>query len=115
IWTIIYREKVADKKVWMIKRFQIGAFSADKSYMTVPDKAKIKKISLFPAAIITVKYKEGMKYRITEETFRFADFRVAKSSAGQGIQLTTKELDKISIRQTKDTKTSEEASPTLFG
>ncbi|MBQ0072417.1 MAG: DNA topoisomerase IV subunit A, partial [Spirochaetales bacterium] len=36
VWTIIYREKVADKKVWMIKRFQIGAFSADKSYMTVP-------------------------------------------------------------------------------
>ena len=114
IFTIIYRDKIGDKKVWMIKRFQVSAFSLDKTYQTVPEKAKIKKISLFKSAIINVKYKEGMKYRVTEETFRFADFKVLKTSSGQGNQLTTKELEKLTIRQTKDTKTSEEAEPTLF-
>ena len=114
IFTIIYRDKIADKKVWMIKRFQIAAFSLDKTYLTVPEKAKIKKISLFPSAIISVKYKEGLKYRITEETFRFADFKVLKSSNGAGNQLTTKELEKLTIRQTKDTKTTQESEPTLF-
>ncbi len=114
IFTIIYRDKVGDKKVWMIKRFQISSFSLDKTYQTVPEKAKIKKISLFRSAIISVKYKEGLKYRVTEETFRFADFKILKTSSGQGNQLTTKELEKLTIRQTKDTKTSEEAEPTLF-
>ena len=105
---------IADKKVWMIKRFQISAFSLDKTYTIVPEKAKIKKISLFKSAIITVKYKEGLKYRVTEENFRFADFKVLKSANGSGNQLTTKELEKLSIRQTKDTKTTEEAEPSLF-
>ena len=114
IFTIIYRDKVGDKKVWMIKRFQVSSFSLDKTYQTVPEKAKIKKISLFRSAIISVKYKEGLKYRVTEETFRFADFKILKTSSGQGNQLTTKELEKLTIRQTKDTKTSEEAEPTLF-
>ncbi len=114
IFTIIYRDKIGDKKVWMIKRFQIPSFSLDKSYQTVPEKAKIKKISLFRSAIIYVKYKEGLKYRVTEENFRFADFKVLKSSSGQGNQLTTKELEKLTIKQTKDTKTTEEAEPTLF-
>ena len=114
IFTIIYRDKVGDKKVWMIKRFQISSFSVDKTYQTVPEKAKIKKISLFKSAIIYVKYKEGLKYRVTEENFRFADFKILKSSSGQGNQLTTKELEKLTIKQTKDTKTSEEAEPTLF-
>ena len=114
IFTIIYRDRIGDKKVWMIKRFQIAAFSLDKTYQTVPEKAKIKKISLFKSAIISVKYKEGLKYRVTEETFRFADFKVLKTSSGQGNQLTTKELEKLTIKQTKDTETSEEAEPTLF-
>ena len=114
IFTMIYRDKVGDRKLWMIKRFQISAFSVDKTYITVPEKAKIKKICLYPSAIIHVKYKEGMKYRVLEEDFRFADFKILKSSAGQGNQLTTKELEKLVIKQTKDTKTSLEAEPTLF-
>ena len=114
IFTMIYRDKVGDKKLWMIKRFQISAFSVDKTYTTVPEKAKIKKICLYPSAIIHVKYKEGLKYRVLEEDFRFADFKILKSSSGQGNQLTTKELEKLVIKQTKDTKTSEEAEPSLF-
>ena len=114
IFTMIYRDKVGDRKLWMIKRFQISAFAADKTYSTVPEKAKIKKICLFPSAIIHVKYKEGMKYRVMEEDFRFADFKILKSSGGQGNQLTTKELEKLVIKQTKDTKTSSEAEPSLF-
>lgn len=113
-FTIIYREKVGDRKIWMIKRFQISAFATDKTYSTVPDKAKIKKICRFKSAIIHVKYKEGMKYRVLEEDFRFADFKVLKSSSGQGNQLTTKELEKLVIKETKDTKTSAEAEPSLF-
>ena len=114
IFTMIYRDKIGDKKVWIIKRFQISAFSSDKTYSTVPDKAKIKKICLFQSAIIHVKYKEGLKYRVLEEDFRFADFKILKSSSGQGNQLTTKELEKLVIKQTKDNKTTKEAEPTLF-
>ncbi len=114
VFTIIYRDKVGEKKVWMIKRFQISSFALDKTYATVPEKARIKKISLFSSAIIYVKYKEGLKYRVTEENFRFADFKVLKTSFGNGNQLTTKELEKLTIKQTKDTKTSEESEPTLF-
>ncbi len=114
IFTIIFRDRIGEKKVWMIKRFSIPAFTADKTYSTVPEKARIKKISLFPSAIINIKYKEGCKYRITEETMRFADFKVAKTSGSQGNQLTAKEVEKLTIRQTKDTKTTEESQPTLF-
>lgn len=45
---------------------------------------------------------------------RFADFKVAKTSGSQGNQLTAKEVEKLTIRQTKDTKTTEESQPTLF-
>ena len=114
IFTMIYRDRIGDKKLWMIKRFQISAFSIDKTYTTIPEKAKIKKICLYPSAIIHVKYKEGMKYRVLEEDFRFADFKILKTSSGQGNQLTTKELEKLVIKQTKDPKTSAEAEPTLF-
>ncbi len=114
IFTIIYRDKIGEKKVWMIKRFQISAFTVDKTYSTVPEKAKIKKISRYKSAIIAVKYKEGLKYRVTEETFRFADFKILKTPSGSGNQLTTKELEKLTIKETKDTKTTLEAEPTLF-
>ncbi len=114
IFTIIYRDKIGEKKVWMIKRFQISAFTVDKTYSTVPEKAKIKKISRYKSAIIAVKYKEGLKYRVTEETFRFADFKILKTPSGTGNQLTTKELEKLTIKETKDTKTTLEAEPTLF-
>ena len=40
IFTMIYRDKIGDKKLWMIKRFQISAFSIDKTYTTIPEKAK---------------------------------------------------------------------------
>ena len=49
-----------------------------------------------------------------EEDFRFADFKILKSSSAQGNQLTTKELEKLVIKQTKDNKTTKEAEPTLF-
>lgn len=114
VFTIIYKDKLVDKPVWMIKRFQINGFSADKTYTTVPETAKVKKISLFKSAIINVKYKAGMKYRVLDETFRFADFKVQKSSGGIGNQLTTKELEKLSIRQTQDARSTAETEPKLF-
>lgn len=115
IFTIIYRDKINDKKVYMIKRFQIFAFSADKSYYAVTgDKVKIMKMSLYPYARIFVKYKTGLGYKILEEEFKFADFRITKTPSGRGNQLVTKELASLSIRQTKDTKTSAESAPTLF-
>ncbi len=114
IFTLIYREKIGDKKAWLIKRFRIPSFSVDKVYTTLPEKAKIKKICLFKSAIITAKYKEGLKYRITEETFRFADFKVLKTPSGGGSQLTTKEVEKLTVKQTKDNKTTEESEPSLF-
>ncbi len=115
VFTVIYRDKVNDKKVYMIKRFQISSFSNDKSYYAVTgDKVKIMKMSLYPYARIFVKYKTGLGYKILEEEFKFADFRVTKTPAGRGNQLVTKELQSLSIRQTKDTKTTEESAPSLF-
>ncbi len=114
IFTIIYREKYDDRKIWMIKRFQIPSFVIDKTYTTVPENAKIKKICFYKNAIIAVKYKEGFKYKLREEEFRFADFKILKSPTGGGSKLTTKQLDKLTIKETKDTKTTLETEPTLF-
>ena len=77
-------------------------------------KAKIKKFSLYPSAVIFLKYKSGRGYKQLEDKMRFADFRVQKTATGGGVRLTAKEIEKISIRQTKDTSTSEEAEPGLF-
>ena len=41
-------------------------------------------------------------------------FRVQKSATGAGVRLTAKEIERISIRQTKDSKTSDESGPDLF-
>ncbi len=114
IFTIIYREKYDERKIWMIKRFQIPSFVIDKTYTTVPENAKIKKICFYKNAIIAVKYKEGLKYKLREEEFRFADFKILKSPTGGGSKLTTKQLDKLTIKETKDTKTTLETEPTLF-
>ena len=115
VFTVIYRDKLADKNVYMIKRFRISAWSNDKSYFAVAgDKAKVKKISLFPSAKISLKYKPGMGYRVLDEEFRFADFRILKTPSGAGQQLATKELQSLAIRPTKENVTSEEASPSLF-
>ncbi len=115
VFTIIYRDKLGEKNVYMIKRFRISAWSNDKSYFAVAGKnAKVKKISLFPSAKISLKYKPGLGYRVLEEEFRFADFRILKSATGAGQQLATKELASLGIRPTKDNITTEEASPSLF-
>lgn len=115
IFTVIYRDKIRDKNVYQIKRFRISAFSTDKNYTVVAGpKAKVKKMSIWPSAIITMKFKSGYGYKITEDTARFADFPVYKSPSASGQKLTAKELQSLSIRQTKDTSTSEEAEPSLF-
>ena len=115
VFTVIYRDKVRDKSVYQIKRFRISAFSTDKNYSVVSGpKAKVKKMSIWPSAIITMKFKSGYGYKITEDTARFADFPIYKSPTAAGQKLTAKELQSLSIRQTKDPSTSEENEPTLF-
>ena len=49
-----------------------------------------------------------------EETFRFADFAIRKSSQSAGNKLITKQLASLTLRQIKDSSTSEEAEPGLF-
>ena len=117
IFTVIYAEKskLDNKKILFIKRFRIPSFTTGKVYSILKDpKAKIKKFSLYPSAVIFLKYKSGRGYKQLEDKMRFADFRVQKTATGGGVRLTAKEIEKISIRQTKDTSTSEEAEPGLF-
>lgn len=116
VFTVIYKDKLGEKSVFMIKRFRVSAWSNDKSYFAVTgNNAKVKKISLYPSAKIMLKYKPGLGYRVLDEEFRFADFRILKTASGAGQQLATKELASISIRPTKETITSDEAAPDLFG
>ena len=77
-------------------------------------KAKVKKMSIWPSAIINMKFKTGYGYKITEDTARFADFPIYKSPSAAGQKLTAKELQSLSIRQTKDPATSADKEPTLF-
>lgn len=115
IFTVIYKDKIRDKNVFMIKRFQIPSWTVDKTYSVVPnEKAAVKKISMHPSAKIFLKYKTNLGYKILEEEFRFADFDIQKTPNGKGRQLSTKELASLSVRPTKDTKTSDEAAPSLF-
>lgn len=117
IFTIIYTEKsrLDQKRICYIKRFMIPSFTTGKLYSTIKSEgAKVKKISLYPSAVIFLQYKSGKGYKQLEETMRFADFRVQKSSGGQGVRLTAKEIEKIAIRQTKDTRPSGDGTPDLF-
>ena len=115
VFTVIYRDKIRDKSVYQIKRFRITSFTTDKPYSVVSGpKAKVKKMSTWPSAVITMKFKPGYGYKILEDTVRFADFPIYKSPTAAGQKLTGKELQSLSIRQTKDTATTEEAAPSLL-
>ena len=115
IFTVIYRDKIRDKNVYQIKRFHISSFSTDKPYSVISgEKAKVKKMSLWPSAIISMKFRPGYGYKILEDTARFADFPIYKSPAAAGQRLTGKELQSLSIRQTKDASTTEEKEPSLL-
>ena len=115
VFTVIYRDKIRDKSVYQIKRFRITAFTTDKMYSVVSGpKAKVKKMSIWPSAVITMKFKPGYGYKILEDTVRFADFPIYKSPSAAGQKLTGKELQSLSIRQTKDTSTTEQAAPSLL-
>ena len=115
VFTVIYRDKIRDKSVYQIKRFRITSFTTDKPYSVVSGpKAKVKKMSTWPSAVITMKFKPGYGYKILEDTARFADFPIYKSPTAAGQKLTGKELQSLSIRQTKDTATTEEAAPSLL-
>ncbi len=115
VFTVIYRDKIRDKNVYQIKRFRITSFTTDKMYSVVSGpKAKVKKMSIWPSAVITLKFKTGYGYKILEETVRFADFPIFKSPNASGQKLTGKELQSISIRQTKDPSTTAESSPSLL-
>ena len=109
VFTVIYRDRIRDKNVYQIKRFRISAFTTDKVYSVVSgEKAKVKKMSLWPSAIISMKFKQGYGYKILEDSARFADFPIYKSPTAAGQKLTGKELQSLSIRQTKDTSTTEQ-------
>ena len=72
-------------------------------------------MSLWPSAIISMKFKPGYGYKIMEDTARFSDFPVYKSPNAAGQKLTGKELQSLSIRQTRDTSTTEEnTQPSLL-
>ena len=115
IFTVIYRDRIRDKNVYQIKRFRISSFSTDKPYSVVSgERAKVKKMSLWPSAIISMKFRPGYGYKILEDSARFADFPVCKSPAAAGQRLTGKELQSLSIRQTKDASTTAEAEPSLL-
>ena len=115
IFTVIYRDRIRDKNVYQIKRFRISSFSTDKLYSVVSgERAKVKKMSLWPSAIISMKFRPGYGYKILEDSARFADFPVYKSPAAAGQRLTGKELQSLSIRQTKDASTTAEAEPSLL-
>ncbi len=115
IFTVIYRDRIRDKNVYQIKRFRISSFSTDKPYSVVSgERAKVKKMSLWPSAIISMKFRPGYGYKILEDSARFADFPVYKSPAAAGQRLTGKELQSLSIRQTKDASTTAEAEPSLL-
>ena len=115
IFTVIYRDRIRDKNVYQIKRFRISSFSTDKPYSVVSgERAKVKKMSLWPSAIISMKFRPGYGYKILEDSARFADFPVYKSPAAAGQRLTGKELQSLSIRQTKDASTTTEAEPSLL-
>ena len=104
VFTVIYREKKKDKYPYMVKRFRIMGFTANKSYRIVPEgTAKIKKLSIWPSAIIHMKFKQGFGYKIMEDAARFSDYSIKIPSSG-GTQLTTKEVQSISIRQTKESR-----------
>lgn len=116
VFTVIYSDKIRDKNVYQIKRFRISAFTTDKAYSVVSgEKAKVRKMSIWPSALITMKFKPGYGYKVLEDTVRFADFPIYKSPSASGQKLTGKVLASISIRQIKDTSTTAEASqPSLF-
>ena len=115
IFTVIYRDRIRDKNVYQIKRFRISSFSTDKPYSVVSgERAKVKKMSLWPSAIISMKFRPGYGYKILEDSARFADFPVYKSPAAAGQRLTGKELQSLSIRQTKDASATAEAEPSLL-
>ncbi|MBR1937779.1 MAG: DNA topoisomerase IV subunit A [Spirochaetales bacterium] len=112
-FTVIYKENVS--KFYFIKRFNINSFQTGKLYSVIPDgKFKLVKLSMYENAIITAKYKPGCGYRVLEETFRFADFAVRKSSQVSGNKLITKQLASLTLKEVKDSFTSEEAEPGLF-
>ena len=101
IFTVIYRIKKDGQWKYMIKRFRILAFAANKSYNVIPDTAKLKKISIWSSAIIYMKFKQGCGYNILEDTARFSDFSINKGPAAAGSTLTAKELQSLTVRQTK--------------
>ncbi len=112
-FTAIFREK--ESKFYFIKRFNICSFQTGKLYTILPSgNYKIVKLSTFQNAIIFAKYKPGCGYRVLEETFRFADFAIRKTSQSSGNKLITKQLASLTLRQIKDSSTSEEAEPGLF-
>ena len=108
IFTVIYRDKKDGKYQHFIKRFRVTAFTVNKPYKAVSETAKIRKLSIWPSAIIHMKYKPGFGYKIMEETVRFSDYNV-KSASASGNSLTAKELQSLSVRQTK-----EMAAPSLL-
>ena len=110
---MIFREK--ESKFYFINRFLITSFITGKLYSILPQgNYKLVKLAIFPNAVITAKYKPGCGYRVMEETFRFADFPVRKTPQTNGIKIITKQLASLTLRQIKDSATSEEAEPTLF-
>ena len=113
VFTMIFREK--ESKFYFINRFLITSFITGKLYSILPQgNYKLVKLAIFPNAVITAKYKPGCGYRVMEETFRFADFPVRKTPQTNGIKIITKQLASLTLRQIKDSATSEEAEPTLF-
>jgi len=113
VYTAIFKEK--ESKIYFIKRFVISSYTVGKLYPILPKgNFKLVKLSTYPAAEIIAKFKPGLGYRYLEQTFRFADFKVLKSSTGQGQKLTVKQLQSLTLRQIKDFSTTAESEPGLF-
>ncbi len=98
VFSVLYRN--TETRYVYLKRFKVEKYITDKSYVFVPEKSKILKVTVKEDVELVVQYKPKPRLKILEERSQLRSYLV-KSVKANGVRLSTKEIKSIKFVKIK--------------
>ncbi len=98
VFSVLYRN--IENKYIYLKRFKVEKYITDKSYVFVPEKSRILKLTIKEDVEVVIQYKPKPRVKILEERSPLRTYLV-KSVKANGVRLSTKEIKSIKFVKIK--------------
>ncbi len=98
VFSVLYQNP--DNKYIYLKRFKVEKYITDRSYVFVPEKSKILKVTVKKDVEVVIQYRPKPRVKILEEKIPLSSFLI-KGLKANGVRLSTKEIKSVKFVKIK--------------